>query len=647
MRLDDVPMTGKIAFAPALALIIMALVAGGLIWTEKQQASVLDHVVTTEMPESLRIASVSQRITAVHAAMYSLLTRQAASIEADKRPARVKALTAEIASIAQQIDQLKKTAPPESKAEMTSLAKDFGNYKDAIELVMSMLEVDFNTAAQFTIPFEQSYIQMTATLDKVTKASQAETMSLAKASAASSAASAKISIGVVALALAGVGAVSAVLVMSNRRSITRIASATETLARGDTSVNLDVLKRRDELGAIVNSLAVFRDNQASLAAMQEQQNSQRLREESMREEQEAERRRGEKEQADVVQGVGHGLERLSSGDLTYRISQAFAPQYEKLREDFNAAMERLQQTLAIIAVTTGSIRSGAGEITHAADDLSRRTEQQAASLEETAAALDEITATVRKTSEGATQARQTVANARNDAEQSGETVARAVSAMSAIEKSSKEIHQIIGVIDEIAFQTNLLALNAGVEAARAGDAGRGFAVVAQEVRALAQRSAEAAKEIKALISTSSQQVDSGSELVTQTGQALNRILIQVNEINSLVNEIAASAKEQATGLHEVNTAVNQMDQITQQNAAMVEQSTAASHALAEEAEQLAEQIGRFKVGEVGEAAAAPRRSGSSRPAARRAPEPAHYAYEGNAARKLAPQTSPDHDWQDF
>jgi methyl-accepting chemotaxis protein len=645
MRLDDVPMTAKIALAPVLALVIMAIVAGGLIMSEKHQAATLDNVVSVDMPRSLQIAQVSQRITAVHAAMYNLLTEKAANIEADKRDAQEKALNAEIDSITADINQLKKTAPPESKAEMTSLAKDFGNYKDAIGLVMSMVDVDFNSAAQFSIPFQQSYVQMTATLDKITKSVSARTMATAKASADASASSARLSIVMVVLALAGVGAVSTVLVMSNRRSITRIASATETLARGDVSVNIDALKRRDELGAIVKSLAVFRDNQASLAAMQAQQDGQRQREEAMREEQEADRRKSEKEQADVVQGVGFGLERLSGGDLTFRISQPFAPQYEKLREDFNVAMERMQQTLATIATTTGAIRTGSSEITHASDDLSRRTEQQAASLEETAAALDEITATVRKTSEGATQARQTVANARADAEQSGETVSRAVAAMSAIEKSSKEIHQIIGVIDEIAFQTNLLALNAGVEAARAGDAGRGFAVVAQEVRALAQRSAEAAKEIKALISTSSQQVDTGSELVTQTGEALNRILVQVSEINGLVNEIAASAKEQATGLHEVNSAVNQMDQITQQNAAMVEQSTAASHALAQEAEELFGQIGRFKLGEIEAHAAAPSRRAA--PAPRRA-APAQYAYEGSAARKLAPQASADaDDWQDF
>ncbi|HST92598.1 MAG TPA: methyl-accepting chemotaxis protein, partial [Brevundimonas sp.] len=211
---------------------------------------------------------------------------------------------------------------------------------------------------------------------------------------------------------------------------------------------------------------------------------------------------------------------------------------------------------------------------------------------------DEITATENRTATASRQASETVKAAKRDAETSGIVVRDAVSAMGAIEKSAQEISQIIGVIDEIAFQTNLLALNAGVEAARAGDAGRGFAVVASEVRALAQRSAEAAKEIKVLISASTTQVNSGVSLVGQTGDALDRIVGRVAEIDGLVSEIAASAQEQATGLQQVNTAVNQMDQVTQQNAAMVEESTAASHALSQEAETLAASVSRFEIGAV-------------------------------------------------
>ena len=268
---------------------------------------------------------------------------------------------------------------------------------------------------------------------------------------------------------------------------------------------------------------------------------------------------------------------------------------EKLRTDFNHAASTLKKAMWQVGGTALAIQKSTGEIQSSADELSKRTEQQAASLEETAAALDEITATVRTTAAGAKHACEVVGGAKIGAERSGEVVRRAVGAMNSIEKSSGQISQIISVIDEIAFQTNLLALNAGVEAARAGDAGRGFAVVASEVRALAQRSAEAAKEIKSLILASRNQVEEGVDLVGQTGKALTEIVGQVTEINGIIETIAVSAQEQSTALAQVNTAINQMDHMTQQNAAMVEESTAATHGLADEITQLFKLIAGFRV----------------------------------------------------
>jgi methyl-accepting chemotaxis protein len=364
----------------------------------------------------------------------------------------------------------------------------------------------------------------------------------------------------------------------------------------------------------------------------------------------------EKERSLVANSIGAGMAKLAAQDLTYRLTSEMPEAYRKLQSDFNAALEQLEKAVQGVSSSARAIDSGTQEISSAADDLSRRTEQQASSLEETAAALDEITATVRKTAEGAAQAREVVTAAKADAEKSGDVVRQAVEAMGGIEKSSKQISQIIGVIDEIAFQTNLLALNAGVEAARAGDAGRGFAVVASEVRALAQRSAEAAKEIKGLISASTTQVGLGVNLVGETGKSLERIVAQVTEINTSVSDIAASAQEQATGLQQVNTAINQMDQVTQQNAAMAEEATAASRSLTQESNQLGGLIAKFQITNAGVVEPlrreAPRPGPAARPAAAKphAKAQPHAAGAPNGAAataRKAAATPAQEEWQDF
>jgi len=391
-----------------------------------------------------------------------------------------------------------------------------------------------------------------------------------------------------------------IFAISLSRPIRNLTVAMNRLAAGDLTIQIGGQNRADELGAMAAAVQVFKDNALALEDVTAEGKRLEAVSESERRRNEAERQRLAQEQETVVHALASGLERLSEGDLTSQIDIAFAAEYEKLKSDFNAAVSRLGQTMSIIAATTREIQSGSGEIAQASDDLSRRTEQQAASLEQTAAALDEITATVNKSAEGAIHARDVVASADRDAKQSAGVVREAVNAMDTIAQSAQQISQIIGVIDEIAFQTNLLALNAGVEAARAGDAGRGFAVVASEVRALAQRSADAAKEIKTLISASTAQVDQGVKLVAETGHALERIMTQVNDINNVVAEIATGAREQATGLAEINAAINQMDQVTQQNAAMVEQSTAACRSLSQDANQLSGLVSQFRVGSGGD-----------------------------------------------
>ncbi len=359
----------------------------------------------------------------------------------------------------------------------------------------------------------------------------------------------------------------------------------------------------------------------------------------------AQHERQVQEQSRVVDGLAEALSRLAQRDLTHRITDDMPEAYAGITLNFNMAVEQLNEVIAGVADQSGEIASRSGEISSSVDELSKRTEQQAASLEQTTAAVDAITETSRKAADGAAHAREVVAVAQQDAATTGEVVRKTVEAIGNIEKSAQQVNQIIGVIDEIAFQTNLLALNAGVEAARAGEAGRGFAVVASEVRALAQRSADAAKEIKSLLSTSSSQVAQGVELVAETGRALERILGQVRDINSAVITIASGAQEQATGLSQVNTAINQMDQTTQQNAAMVEETTAASHALAQESSQLAALIGQFQVTRTGKATAA------------RKPVPVVSMPRSHAARastrrqalavKAQPNAVTEADWQDF
>ena len=429
-----------------------------------------------------------------------------------------------------------------------------------------------------------------------------------------------------------------------RRPLAQLSASVGALNAGRYDEPVKGTASADEVGGIARALDGFRHDLAEAGRLRSEQERDRAAAEAERQRNDAVRRAAEEEQKFVVASLGEGLSHLSDGDMTYRLEAAFPQDYRKLQEDFNTAMSRLEDTMSAIINSAGGIRSTTSEISQAADDLSRRTEQQAASLEETAAALEEVTTTIRHASDGAERARGIVDAARSNASRSGEVVNEAVAAMRDIETSAQQITQITGVIDEIAFQTNLLALNAGVEAARAGDAGRGFAVVASEVRALAQRSAEAAKEIKILIAASTIRVGQGVKLVDGTGEALTRIISEVAEINGLVSDIAASAREQATGLAEINTAVNQMDQMTQQNAAMVEQSTAASHSLAQEAGSLADMMGRFRVRQTATAAQAGTASvRSTRPAAKPVPVAMLKTVGGRGVSAASAQA----DWEVF
>ncbi|KQT62263.1 MULTISPECIES: methyl-accepting chemotaxis protein [unclassified Aureimonas] len=365
------------------------------------------------------------------------------------------------------------------------------------------------------------------------------------------------------------------------------------LAGGRLDVTVDGQNRGDEVGAMAKAVQVFKDaaNQnkelaAAAAAAESAQVAQRDRQSAID--------NAKAEDLKVfVHHVEAGFDALSNGDLTVRMNGVVAAEFEPIRAKFNSSVAQLEDTIGSVVTAVGTMKTGLAEITIAASDLSQRTEQQAASLEQTVAALSEVTRGVGQTAQSADDAKAASFLAQREAEKGGEVVNLAVAAMSEIEASSTKIGQIIGVIDEIAFQTNLLALNAGVEAARAGEAGRGFAVVAQEVRGLAQRSAEAAKEIKALIATSSAQVEQGVDLVTASGHSLEQIVGQIGGVSTIITEMARSAREQAMSLKEVSMAADNMDKVTQQNAAMVEETTAAAQTLSAETDELATMIGRF------------------------------------------------------
>jgi methyl-accepting chemotaxis protein len=388
------------------------------------------------------------------------------------------------------------------------------------------------------------------------------------------------------------------IMMFRRRAIKPLGEITAFMAlltKEDYTKELELAQRDDEIGDIAKSVTKLKEaavERRNLREMAEQERLAKTNEDVAIQERES---IAAKERSHFIAQLSDGLTQLSRGDLTHRIEEEFAPEFEKLRSAFNSSIETLASTLTDVSEATRQVRQSADTVNASSDDLSRRTEQQAASLEQTAAALDQVTATVRQSTDKANKASELVSETKSGAEKSGIVVRNAIEAMTKIEESATQISQIISVIDEIAFQTNLLALNAGVEAARAGEAGKGFAVVAQEVRELAGRTANAAKEIKALIDTSASQVETGVSLVNDTSTALVEIESNVASINEVIHSIVTGATEQSTALAEINTAVNQMDQVTQQNTNMVQETNRSCEGLIDLSSQLDGLIQRFRL----------------------------------------------------
>ena len=433
--------------------------------------------------------------------------------------------------------------------------------------------------------------------------------------------------------LASLGAFSRLVL----RPLGETTQVMEKLAHGDLDVGPRETDRKDEIGVMAQAIETFRG-----ALLRDRERA--------------------RAQEQVVDVLSCGLEKLAAGDLSHRIDDGLQGDNARLRDTYNEAADKLAAMIGSVRASYASVRTGSDEIRVASEDLSNRNEEQAASLEETSASMNQVTGLVRKSAENAKSAQEAMGRTHRQATEGGEVVKKAVEAVAAIESSSQEITQIIELIDGIAFQTNLLALNAGVEAARAGEAGKGFAVVANEVRGLAQRSADAARDIKALIDKSTAHVGDGVKLVGETGTLLNEIVAQIGTVTAQVDDIAEMAATQAVNLEQVNSSVSTMDQMTQQNAAMVEETTASARSLADEAQRLGDLVAQFRVDERAGGPVIGRTRPHTAPAARApapAPTPAHPT-SGNLALKpepdeeFAPPASvvaqadvEDQDWSEF
>ncbi|NBC35474.1 HAMP domain-containing protein [Novosphingobium sp. FSY-8] len=568
----------------------------------------------------------SQLIGDIHAyaSQYRIRQSEHVTAETPQKKARGAKL---IANAQQAIDRMlsdygKLVTTPEQKAAFAKLQQDWGTYTAENERLLAMSSA--GDAAAATLFAGDSLSNFYTMEDDILQLIDLNTKGAAAVSAQAEqiyAQARQFIIGAagggVLIALAMLG----LLMQTLARPIARMSEAVKQLIAGDLHVDVPGTHRSDELGSLARALDSFKDLFAA---------------DSNRSAAEAERAR----QAQVtIDALGGGLTALAQGNLTYRVAENGHGELGRLHVTFNEAVTRLAHVMNDIVTGCNAIRAGTDEIAAASSDLSRRTEHQANSLAETSRTLNEFSNTIQVTAENTRQTSSRLATTRRTAETVDATAHQAISAMRAIESSSREMAEIIGVIDGIAFQTNLLALNAGVEAARAGDAGKGFAVVANEVRALAQRSADAAKDIKALITTSNEQVSGGVELVASSGDALRQIVGEVAAISHLVDEIAEAAQRQASGINEISSMVTSMDEFTQQNAAMVEESSASTHNLSEETVRLVDQLGRFRL-DGGGNAPAPARSAPplAAPPTRPRSQP---SFDGNAAVKIK------EDWSEF
>lgn len=560
------------------AMFLLVLAAGGIsVWTSERQsatlsaASSVSHILRSHMDADMMHDAVRADIFVI------LDAARNAPGELDKNIAELSDHSALLVKNVH-LDMQYRDDPAVSAAAR-AVTKDLAEYVAGAARIAKIARSDESGARRLLPMFNENFEALEGGMSKISDAIEQhlrfeEARSRTESRLALMANSASLAVMLLLVAVIGFTA--------RRAFITPLVSLVrviERMAGGELHVDVPCVEREDELGSLAHATKEFRDQ--LLAA-----------------------ERSKAQQAEMlVTSIGQGLDRLARGDLALPVEARLTGPFAKLKNDFNHSLAALGKTMREVAYGTGAITTGVREISQASTDLALRTEQQASNIEQTAQKVAKVAQTVSETAAAAAHANQTVSTMRGDAEQSGKVMRSAVEAMDSIARHSAEISEIIGLIDGIAFQTNLLALNAGVEAARAGESGKGFAVVASEVRALAQRTTDAAQQVKERVTAASEQIGSGVSLVGDAGNVLQRIINNIADIDEQIHTIAASSEGQSSQLNEINRAVSEMELVTQQNAAMVEQANAATRSLASEAKNLSQQIEQFRFSEHAEPAA--------------------------------------------
>jgi methyl-accepting chemotaxis protein len=636
----------KISVKTIGCVLLLAVVSAGLIVFSGVTMNRMDHefsqLLEGDAQTRVELARVTRRISDLGYYALAVTTYAPDAPEAKKYASE---LEASFKSGMSNLANAKKFSPKRA-AELAKFEKSFADLRAlAASVANSYMATETTNATEV----KRLNDTLPVVADELRTFNQQLSKEMATAMAAANAAGESAVIWIYAMGAAGIllSLLLALWISTAKiaRPLNQLAQRMGTLANGDLAVEIDGQSRRDEVGAMAKAVQVFKDNAVALKDSEAQAAEQRRGAEEERARNEAIRAEAARQVQKVVNGLGVGLERMATGDLTYRITDEFVDEYKKVQEDFNAAIAQLQDTIASIALSSTEVSNAASEISASTSDLSQRTEEQAASIEETSASMEQISVTVKKNAENAQRANEFANDTAAVADRGGAVVSQAIGAMSRIEESSRKISDIISVIDEIARQTNLLALNAAVEAARAGEAGRGFAVVASEVRSLAQRSSQAAKDIKDLITNSSDQVQEGVDLVNKAGASLSEIVASIKKVAEIVADIAVASNQQATGIDQINTALTQMDEVTQQNSALVEENAATAKTLEQQSGAMNESVGSFKLDGGDGAVAIPSAPvvAMARPS-KRAAAPARRARTEGA---LALADKGEADWKEF